>query len=67
MELGAAGCGSSTESSEPSKYSSSSPEYRLASIDDHGGKPSDEQVTRDVALLNQLQHLCTDSKRHQGR
>jgi hypothetical protein len=63
IALSAAGCGSGTEASETSsKFSSSSPEYQLASIDLHGGKPSDEEVERYVSVLDQLQHLCTDSK-----
>jgi uncharacterized protein YceK len=57
------GCGSSESESTPSKYASSSPEYQLALIDDHGGKPSDSQVERYVSVLDQLQRICTDSRR----
>lgn len=57
------GCGGSEAESAPSKYASSSPEYQLASIDDHGGKPSNSQVERYVAVLDQLQRICTDSRR----
>ena len=56
------GCGGAETTSTPSKYSSTSPEYELAKIDEHAGTPSDSQVERYASVLDQLQRRCTDPR-----
>jgi hypothetical protein len=58
------GCASQRElEPEPAKYARSSPEYQLAEIDKHGGQPTNSEVERYVAVLNELRGRCTDSRR----